>query len=397
MPTPSSSAPTSRCGVLGPVLCRPDISFVKGFYRRPFRVGETTFPDGGGRVTELTARPAAQPVLPGARRDAPAARRRDRGPARAARAPAVRDRLRRRHRPADRRLLGGRDSTRSPRSTSRSARTPTSRSGTSARWLTRCSARSRAAWSARAGCAVRSPPHSRSIRPTLYSAEPIERPPLPQPARGRLTSHRHRRRRGPPVRRSRTLQVPVGAAVAQLGGRVAQRAERGEGERATDRYPRHPERGELRGVRDARHSQHAHRQIDGLDDASNVFCSLDPRREQHVGARLLVGLQTGDRVGQVISSADVVLGTRGEDEVDRARVGGLGGGRNALPRQVQLVDLAAGVVLHRATRQSRPAGSLDRVGDALGTVGEAVLQVGRHGSVRARGQDGCVVERLVSA
>jgi glucosyl-3-phosphoglycerate synthase len=45
------------CGVLGPVLCRPGTSFVKGFYRRPFRVGETTVPDGGGRVTELTARP----------------------------------------------------------------------------------------------------------------------------------------------------------------------------------------------------------------------------------------------------------------------------------------------------------------------------------------------------
>jgi len=45
------------CGVLGPVLSRPEVSFVKGFYRRPFRVGETTFPDGGGRVTELTARP----------------------------------------------------------------------------------------------------------------------------------------------------------------------------------------------------------------------------------------------------------------------------------------------------------------------------------------------------
>ncbi|HYB31359.1 MAG TPA: glucosyl-3-phosphoglycerate synthase [Solirubrobacteraceae bacterium] len=45
------------CGVLGPVLSRPEIAFVKGFYRRPFRVGETTFPDGGGRVTELTARP----------------------------------------------------------------------------------------------------------------------------------------------------------------------------------------------------------------------------------------------------------------------------------------------------------------------------------------------------
>ena len=49
--------PHFACGVLGPVLCRTQISFVKGFYRRPFRVGETTVPDGGGRVTELTARP----------------------------------------------------------------------------------------------------------------------------------------------------------------------------------------------------------------------------------------------------------------------------------------------------------------------------------------------------
>lgn len=45
------------CGLIGPLLCDPRISFVKGFYRRPFRLGETTFPDGGGRVTELTARP----------------------------------------------------------------------------------------------------------------------------------------------------------------------------------------------------------------------------------------------------------------------------------------------------------------------------------------------------
>jgi glucosyl-3-phosphoglycerate synthase len=45
------------CGLLGPLLCQDGISFVKGFYRRPFRVGELTLPDGGGRVTELTARP----------------------------------------------------------------------------------------------------------------------------------------------------------------------------------------------------------------------------------------------------------------------------------------------------------------------------------------------------
>jgi glucosyl-3-phosphoglycerate synthase len=45
------------CGLLGPLLSKDGISFVKGYYRRPFRVGELTMPDGGGRVTELTARP----------------------------------------------------------------------------------------------------------------------------------------------------------------------------------------------------------------------------------------------------------------------------------------------------------------------------------------------------
>jgi glucosyl-3-phosphoglycerate synthase len=45
------------CGLLGPILCDPRIAFVKGFYRRPFRVGDVTLPEGGGRVTELTARP----------------------------------------------------------------------------------------------------------------------------------------------------------------------------------------------------------------------------------------------------------------------------------------------------------------------------------------------------
>jgi glucosyl-3-phosphoglycerate synthase len=45
------------CGLLGPLLCGHGISFVKGLYRRPFRIGEVTLPDGGGRVTELSARP----------------------------------------------------------------------------------------------------------------------------------------------------------------------------------------------------------------------------------------------------------------------------------------------------------------------------------------------------
>ncbi|MGP0048202.1 MAG: glucosyl-3-phosphoglycerate synthase [Solirubrobacteraceae bacterium] len=45
------------CGLIGPLLCETGISFVKGLYRRPFRVGDVTLADGGGRVTELTARP----------------------------------------------------------------------------------------------------------------------------------------------------------------------------------------------------------------------------------------------------------------------------------------------------------------------------------------------------
>ena len=45
------------CGLIGPLMARPELAFVKGFYRRPLRIGSMTLPDGGGRVTELTARP----------------------------------------------------------------------------------------------------------------------------------------------------------------------------------------------------------------------------------------------------------------------------------------------------------------------------------------------------
>lgn len=44
-------------GLIGPLLDNPDVQFVKGYYRRPLRVGEKVQAGGGGRVTELTARP----------------------------------------------------------------------------------------------------------------------------------------------------------------------------------------------------------------------------------------------------------------------------------------------------------------------------------------------------
>jgi glucosyl-3-phosphoglycerate synthase len=53
------------CGLLGPLVCEPDVQYVKGYFRRPFRdAGGATAPTGGGRVTELTARPLLHAFYP---------------------------------------------------------------------------------------------------------------------------------------------------------------------------------------------------------------------------------------------------------------------------------------------------------------------------------------------
>ncbi|MEP7291915.1 MAG: glucosyl-3-phosphoglycerate synthase [Chloroflexota bacterium] len=44
-------------GLLGPLLKQPKIVYVKGFYQRPIKVGDQLQAYGGGRVTELVARP----------------------------------------------------------------------------------------------------------------------------------------------------------------------------------------------------------------------------------------------------------------------------------------------------------------------------------------------------
>lgn len=44
-------------GIVGPLLLNREIQMVKGFYRRPLKVGDKVQAGGGGRVTELTARP----------------------------------------------------------------------------------------------------------------------------------------------------------------------------------------------------------------------------------------------------------------------------------------------------------------------------------------------------
>jgi glucosyl-3-phosphoglycerate synthase len=51
-------------GLLGPLLQSPRFEFAKGFYRRPLVIDEVEIEDGGGRVTELTARPLLELLVP---------------------------------------------------------------------------------------------------------------------------------------------------------------------------------------------------------------------------------------------------------------------------------------------------------------------------------------------
>ncbi|HEX6459106.1 MAG TPA: glucosyl-3-phosphoglycerate synthase [Thermoleophilaceae bacterium] len=57
--------PHYACGLAGPLVCGDGrVEFVKAFYRRPFKVGDVSLPEGGGRVTELTARPLLKLFYP---------------------------------------------------------------------------------------------------------------------------------------------------------------------------------------------------------------------------------------------------------------------------------------------------------------------------------------------
>ncbi|GAB4333634.1 MAG: hypothetical protein Kow0037_11920 [Calditrichia bacterium] len=51
-------------GLIGPLLFHPEISFVKGFYRRPLKVGAKLQKSGGGRVTEILVRPFINLLFP---------------------------------------------------------------------------------------------------------------------------------------------------------------------------------------------------------------------------------------------------------------------------------------------------------------------------------------------
>jgi glucosyl-3-phosphoglycerate synthase len=51
-------------GLLGPLFTDPGVRFVKATYRRPFQLGGEELPGGGGRVSQLTARPLLNAFYP---------------------------------------------------------------------------------------------------------------------------------------------------------------------------------------------------------------------------------------------------------------------------------------------------------------------------------------------
>ncbi|MBN1504595.1 MAG: glucosyl-3-phosphoglycerate synthase [Candidatus Eisenbacteria bacterium] len=51
-------------GLVGPLLTNSRIGYVKGFYKRPIKLGRKLLPTGGGRVTELVARPVLNILFP---------------------------------------------------------------------------------------------------------------------------------------------------------------------------------------------------------------------------------------------------------------------------------------------------------------------------------------------
>jgi glucosyl-3-phosphoglycerate synthase len=57
-------SPTYVTGLLGPLLTDSAVQYVKGMYERPLSSGATVLPAGGGRVTELVARPLLNQFWP---------------------------------------------------------------------------------------------------------------------------------------------------------------------------------------------------------------------------------------------------------------------------------------------------------------------------------------------
>ncbi len=119
------------------------------------------------------------------------------------------------------------------------------------------------------------------------------------------------------------VQVAERTVVSELGCRLHSCAQRGERQPAADRDPPYAERSQLGDRRAAGTGDDVDRSVHLRQKAAQVVGRGHARSEEHVGTCLLVTLQPGDRVGQVIPAVDVVLRPTREDKLHGAAVGDL--------------------------------------------------------------------------
>ena len=171
--------------------------------------------------------------------------------------------------------------------------------------------------------------------------------------------------------------------VAQLLGRLdaARRARR----RRTRRRPRRAPRR----ARPARRRSACRRRASTLTGRStdSTTCRMSsavrqPGREQHVGARPPGRPAGGRSCRQILAAVDVVLGPGGQHHPDRAASArSPPRPRRARAAEPELVDRVVRVAASNprpSNRRGRSRAPGDRLGDAVGIVGERVLEVGRH-------------------
>ena len=145
--------------------------------------------------------------------------------------------------------------------------------------------------------------------------------------------------------------------------------------------------------------EHVDRLRDRRADRADVVDVAQPRRIEHVGARLVEGLQPLDRVVEVAAAVQVVLRARRERE--RERQGARRPRRRPrCARPPGRADRSARRVPRSSPRSSsrpaRPPRHRESSRRRSRVVAEPVLEVAVHGQLGGAGDQGSVLERLVA-
>ncbi len=150
---------------------------------------------------------------------------------------------------------------------------------------------------------------------------------------------------------------------------------RGHGDRAAGRNPDRTDLEEFGDLWAAGHDQDVHGSIDGGDQGLDVVDCGQAWRVEDIGAGLLIGLQSRDRIGEVGIVSNEILRSCGQYQRRVTFVVGRDRCANPLRGEFRVVDLSAAEVFDRSTRNARLAGSRDRLGRCFRFVAESVFEI----------------------